>query len=398
MPHAHVILVPGLLGFQRLGALTYFTDVEEVLAEPFREAGIDVSVTAIRTLPTSSLRARAARLAEVVAEAPEREEIYLVGHSTGGLDCRLFTAPGASLPTTVDVEAAAARVRAVVTVATPHHGAPLATVFTGVQGHRLMGVVSRALTWLLKGGRSSLSSLVEVGKIVLLIDRIAGMEATISNALREEVRAGVGRLGGEDPGIPAWLDDIGEDSTLLEQLTPAAVELLDTTLRSREGMRRGSVVAMAPPPRLRPLMRLRVDPYARLSTALYILLHRLAGSSERHEPVLEPEQRLELQRMLGVMPRRRDNDGFVPTLSQVWGTVIAAVHGDHLDLMGYYGGRPERPRLDMLSSGARFGWRDFHSTWSAVSRFMLGERETPTVAADEGATNSKGTGDMEICD
>ena len=400
MSAAHVILVPGLLGFQRLGALTYFTDVEEVLAEPFREVGIDVSVTAIRTLPTSSLRARAARLAEVVSEVPAHEEVYLVGHSTGGLDCRLFTAPGASLPTKVDVEAAASRVRAAVSVATPHRGAPLATVFTGVHGHRLMGVVSRALTWLLKGGRSSMSTMIEIGKVVLLLDRIAGMEAEIRNALRQEIRAGVTRLGGEDPGIPAWLDDIGEDSTLLEQLTPAAVDLLEGTLREREGMRYGSVVAMAPAPGLRRLARLRMDPYTRLSTALYLLLHRPAGSWEREEPVLEPEQRLALQRMLGVMPRRRDNDGFVPTLSQVWGPVIAAVHGDHLDLMGYYGGRSDRPRLDMLTSGARFGWRDFHATWTAVSRFMLGEGEAPTVTADEGegATGSEGIGDVDLRD
>lgn len=398
MSDAQVILVPGLLGFQRLGALTYFTDVEEVLAEPFREAGIDVSVTAIRTLPTSSLRARAARLAEVVSEVPEHEEVYLVGHSTGGLDCRLFTATGASLSTEVDVEAAASRVRAVVTVATPHHGAPLATVFTGVHGHRLMGMVSRVLTWLLKGGRSSMSTLVEVGKVVLLLDRIAGMEVDVRNALREELRAGVSRLGGGDPGIPGWLDDIGEDSTLLEQLTPAAVELLNTTLREREGMRRGSVVAMAPPSSLRRLARLRIEPYTRLSTALYVVLHRFAGISERHEPLLEPEQRLALQRMLGVMPRRRDNDGFVPTLSQAWGTVVAAVHGDHLDLMGYYGGRPEQPRLDMLTSGARFGWRDFHATWSAVSRFMLGEGEVPTVTADEVAIESEGIENADSCE
>ncbi|MEX1366070.1 MAG: hypothetical protein AB1Z98_23280 [Nannocystaceae bacterium] len=371
MRSAHVILVPGLLGFQRLGALSYFTEVEGVLAEPFEEAGIDVRVTAIRTLPTSSLRARAARLAEVVTEVPGHEEVYIAGHSTGGLDCRLFMAPGASLPTTVDVPAATARVRAVVTVATPHHGAPLASVFTGVHGHRLMSVVSRALTFLLRGGSSSMSTIVEVGKIVLLLDRLLGMEETVRNPLREQLRAGVARLGGEDPGIPTWLDDIGEDSTLLEQLTPAAVELLNTTLQESSDLRRGSVVAMAPPARLRSLAHWRVDPYARLSTALYLVLHRLAGSSERDEPVLEPEQRLALQQMLGVMPRRRDNDGFVPTLSQVWGTVVAAVHGDHLDLMGYYGGRPEQPRLDMLTSGARFGWRDFHATWTAVSRFML---------------------------
>src|SRR5690606_37563514 len=153
-------LVPGFLGFQRLHTLPYFADVEALLERPFREAGHEVVVKAIRTLPTSSLGARAARLAQVVSTLPKDADVHLVGHSTGGLDCRLFLAPGASLPTEVDVAAAADRVRSVVTVATPHHGAPLATVFTGVHGHRLMSLASSVITRLLQGGRRSMDLLV----------------------------------------------------------------------------------------------------------------------------------------------------------------------------------------------------------------------------------------------
>ncbi|MCX4243431.1 esterase/lipase family protein [Paraliomyxa miuraensis] len=381
MPPLHLILVPGFLGFQRLHTLPYFADVEALLERPFRESGHAVTVRAIRTLPTSSLADRAARLAEVVAEVvaegPKGAEVHLIGHSTGGLDCRLFLSPGASFPTQVDVAATAEHVRSVVTVATPHHGAPLATLFTGVHGHRLMSVVSAAITRLLRGGRRSASAMVELGKVVLLLDRLAGVDEAHRGPLREQLRV-VPRLD-DDPGLARLLDDIGDDTSLLEHLTPTSLALLNTTTHDRPGVRYASVVAMAPRPRLRRLARLGLDPLARLTYALYLASHRLAGlAASQRLPALTPEQERVLRQRLGVLPDRSDNDGIVPTCSQVWGTVIDAVSADHFDLMGYYGGRRERPRLDMLACGADFGPQEFEATWTRVSRFV---RDTAAEAA-----------------
>lgn len=361
----HVVLVPGFLGFQRLHAMSYFADVEALLEQPFAEVERPVEVMAIRTLPTSSLGARAARLAEVVHALPEDAEVHLVGHSTGGLDCRVFLSPGVTLPTAVDVEAAASRVRSVVTVAAPHHGAPLASLFTGVHGHRLMSALSAGITRVLHHGRRSMRSAVEVAKVLWLLDGIAGVEPRV----REPLRAELERMGEES--IERLLDDIGDDTSLLEHLTPTSLELLNTTTRDRPGVRYGSVVAMAPRPRLLRLAKLRLDPLARLTYALYLASHRWAGLSEAQRlPPLAPEQEQVLRSRLGVLPEPRDNDGVVPTRSQVWGTVIDAVSADHFDLMGWYGGRPDRPRLDMLACGAGFGPTGFEAMWRAVSRFV----------------------------
>jgi hypothetical protein len=281
--------VPGFLGFQRLHTLSYFADVQALLEQPFVEAGREVVVKAIRTLPTSSLGARAARLAEVVHGLPAGAEIHLVGHSTGGLDCRLFLAPGAALPTEVDVGAAAARVRSVVTVATPHHGAPLASLFTGVHGHRLMSLASTAITRVMQRSRQSMTAVVELGKVIWLLDRLAGVEPTVREPLREELRAELERLG--DESIEHLLDDIGDDTSLLEHLTPTSLALLNTTMQNRPGVRYGSVVAMAPRPRLLRLAKLRLDPLARLTYAIYIASHRLAGLAESQRlPPLRPDQ------------------------------------------------------------------------------------------------------------
>jgi len=101
-------------------------------------------------------------------------------------------------------------------------------------------------------------------------------------------------------------------------------------------------------------------------------LHRFAGAvpeGRAFTPTLQ--QRRALERDFGSLPAPDDNDGFLPSRSQVWGEVITALEADHLDLMGYYGGRPDRPRLDMLASGAAFDWRDFEATWRSISEFLL---------------------------
>lgn len=371
----HLILVPGFLGFQRLRTLSYFTDVEALLEQPFAEAGRPVVVKAIRTLPTSSLGARAARLAEVVHALPEGAEVHLVGHSTGGLDCRIFLSPGATLPTSVDVEAAASRVRSVVTVAAPHHGAPLASLFTGVHGHRLLGALSAAITRVLHHSRKSMRSVVEVAKVLWLLEGIAGVGPQVREPLREELRAELERIG-DGESIERLLDQMGDDTSLLEHLTPTSLQLLNTTTRDRPGVRYGSVVAMAPRPRVLRLTKLRMDPLARLTYALYLASHRWAGMSPTQRlPALTTAQELVLRSRLGKLPELRDSDGIVPTRSQIWGTVIDAVLADHFDLMGWYGGRPERPRMDMLACGAGFGPTGFEAMWRSISRFI---RDTAT--------------------
>lgn len=373
MRRAHVVLIPGLLGFERLGLLRYFTDVEGPLREPFEQAGVDVKISVTDPPPTAPIEVRAARLVEQIAERTTDEPLLLVGHSTGGLDCRVITSPGVSLPTRTDVEAVAGRIRGVVTHSSPHYGAPLARATTGISGHRLLSGVARLLAQLLRvHGRTRLQ-LIEPAKLALHLARLAGIDKDMRARLREALAEAMrDQPEGIHPEIIEWLGEIGGDSTLLEQLTPRAVARLRADLRPRPQMRTGSVVVMAPPPRLQSVLAWRIPPYARATAALYQVIYRLAGSMRRDEtPELSPDNRQVMLRGLGRVPQPGDNDGLVPTLSQVWGEVIAAVQGDHLDLMGYYGGAPGAPRLDMLNSRAPFDWEDFATVWRQTGSFLL---------------------------
>lgn len=368
------MLVPGFLGFQQLRSMEYFADVVGVVQAECAALGVQAEVRTMRTLPTSSLAARAGRLAEVVAELPDDVEVHLAGHSTGGLDSRLFASPGTSLPTDVDVAAAASRVRSVVTVATPNYGTPLATYFTGVQGHRLMRMISGVVTQVLRRGKHSIGTAWELGRVVLLLDRIAGLDAPVRRALGAELSVNLDDLDEADrTSVQELLDEIGDDSALLEHLTPTSLELFNSATARRSGTRYGCVVAMAPVPQARSVLRFGLRPFDQLSHALYSASHRLtAGGSRRKQPPLTVEQRRILHAGLGRIPGPAANDGLVPTLSQVWGDVIAAVSADHFDLMGWYGGTKLRPRQDLFNSASRFDRGVFESTWRSVARFVLG--------------------------
>jgi len=91
-----VVLVPGFLGFARLGGFYYFADrliavlrslLEEALEHP-------VPVVPCTTLPTHGLGDRQRHLLGYLERLSGEklsgvERIHLVGHSTGGLDAQL---------------------------------------------------------------------------------------------------------------------------------------------------------------------------------------------------------------------------------------------------------------------------------------------------------------------
>ncbi len=368
----HLILVPGFLGFQRLGTMSYFVRVEEVLGRLAHRIGHEVEVRSIRTLPTASLGARAAKLAEVVASLPGEDDVHLLGHSTGGLDARLFLSPGASLPTTVNLEAAAARVRSVVTVASPHHGTPLALFMTGVNGHRLLRVLSFVMTKMLSTARGPARAIGSVSEAVLLLDSLSGLERHVRKPLADRLGPLLAKPADADVddggALHPLIEDMGHDSALFEHLTPSSMELFNTAVGNREGVAYGCVVAAAPAPSVRGRLHVGLDPLGQLGYALFSTLHRLCALSRpRHMAVLTAAQRSALEAGLGRIPGMDDNDGFVPSLSQIWGTVIEARSCDHLDLMGHYGA----PGRDLLPCGADFGTTEFERVWERAGLFAL---------------------------
>ena len=376
----HIYLVPGFLGFANLGRITYFGHVGRILSERFAALGLEARIHIVRTPPTASLPARAARLAEMIDATAQRggAPLHLIGHSSGGLDVRLFTAPGVGLPTAVDAERLAARVRTVVTVTAPHHGTPLASFFTTLQGQQLLQLLSLNTLYVLTFGHLPLSALLWMGSLAV---RLGGFVA--NSQLLDEL---FGRLledftVGRRRAVRALLRDVVRDQALMLQLTPEAMEVFNASVLPRPGIRYGAVVAQAARPSLRATLGVGFDPAAQVTHALYGTLHQLIATTPgRRAPRLAPAQARLLRRVYRELPSPEANDGIVPTLSQTWGHVVHAAVADHLDVLGHFRDAAHHPpHVDWLVTGSGFDRRRFEALWGDVVRFMLStERKPPS--------------------
>jgi triacylglycerol lipase len=368
---AHVFLVPGFFGFANLGEIRYFGHVRRVLLAAAQHAGRVPHVHVVRTHPTASLVVRARQLYEAIAAATTpQHRVVVIGHSSGGLDARVLLAPGVNLGISPRlVERVARRVDAVVGVAVPYHGTPLATVFGGALGAQLLQMLSLATLYALRFGKLPLAMLLPFGAAMAQLDRRFGLGTRLLDQLFSQLLADF--TAGRRRAIERFFRAVRSDQALLHQLTPAAAALLQATTTMRPGVRYGCVVTCARRPGLRTTVAAGVDASAQATHAIFMALGRLARlDADAHLPPLTAPQARALKRAFGWIPGRRHNDGIVPTRSQVWGRVVAAVRADHLDVLGHFDD-PEHapPHFDWLCSGAGFARRDFEQTWRRVRRF-----------------------------
>ena len=369
----HLFLVPGFFGFDRFGDLSYFRHVADALGAWAGQRGIAIRVHEVETSPTASLRRRAAILLDAIAKETAGDDgaVHIIGHSSGGLDARLVVTPEVSLPGEVDAEAIARRVRTVITVATPHHGTPVAAIFSSLLGQQLLGVFSLATTYALRTGRLPADALVSLA--TLLVRPETPDSGRISNLYRRLLfdfsAANRKRLEG-------FMQQIGDDQDLLPQIAAAAMDLFNASTQDRPGVRYGSVVTQVPASVVRGLVAAGLSPYAQASHALYLCITRLAARvpPDRVPPLTDP-QRVVLLRDFGAEPDRRANDGIVPTRSQPWGEVIRGVWADHLDAIGHFECRTHvPPHFDWVSSGSQFTRARFVELWDAIARFIFAGR------------------------
>jgi len=368
-----VYLSPGFLGFVNLGRITYFGHLRQALSERFAALGFDARIHIVRTPPTASLPTRAARLAETIARTARKGDapLHLIGHSSGGLDVRLLTAPGVALPTAVDVERVAGRVRTVVTVSTPHHGTPLASFFTTLRGQQLLQVLSLNTIYVLHFGHLPISALLWMGARVLRFGEIVANSELLDelfSRLLEDFTAGRRRA------VRALLRDVVRDQALMLQLTPEAMEVFNASVLPRTRVRYGSVVTQAARPSLRATLAAGLDPAAQVTHAVYGALHQLIEATPiRRARRLVPQQTRALRRAYGATPSETASDGIVPTLSQVWGHVIHAAAADHLDALGHFrDAAHDPPHVDWLVSGSDFDRPRFEALVDDVVRFVAG--------------------------
>lgn len=371
IPTHHVLLIPGFFGFGRFGELSYFSGVREAIESSFERLGLPVTVTEVPTLPMSSIRFRAARVLETLAEVASRADgpIHLIGHSTGGLDARLAIAPTASLPANVVFDAYD-RVKTLVTVCAPHYGTPVATYFTRPMGRFLIRTVGSYLIFMLERGRVPLKLLLRLGYFfVRARDPFRKRPGTFDD-LYDKLLSDL-----SEPRIlelATFLKAVVKDQSLLFQLTPAGCDLLNACTADPK-LAYASVVARAAPPTLRNAWRSLRDLYAQIMFPVYAFMHRAARRDELGNPPLTVMQLAQLAHPTMPLPVRADSDGVVPTLSQVWGPVLYFAEADHLDVVGQYGLSTQAASTgDWIPSFSSFGHQQFLELWNRVAQFIAG--------------------------
>lgn len=372
MARHHIYLVPGFFGFSNLGGITYFHHVREVLEELWSRRGLDIEVVPVSTVPTGSIRRRAARLIEQIAQsADEQGPIHLIGHSTGGLDTRLVVTPGVSLPTSVEIEPLAQRIESVVSVATPHLGTPIAALFNSIFGQNLLGALSLGTVYTLRFGRLPLRAVFELIGLLTHLDRRLGLQDTILEQFYRELFSDFGRERSAE--ISEFVSQIRSDRSVVGQLTPGAIDLFNAATSNRAGVRYGSVITRAAGITWRLPLSLRFDVYSHASHSVFRLLQLLTARNS-HYFDLRPDQEAKLAECYGDVPTCRSNDGVVPTLAQVWGEIVHVVQADHLDVCGHFrdpGHDP--PHVDWFISGSEFRRPQFEELWEDVTAFLLDE-------------------------
>ncbi|MBI4509935.1 MAG: hypothetical protein HY698_09890 [Deltaproteobacteria bacterium] len=368
-----VVLIPGFLGFGRLGGFYYFADrVASMLRGALEERlGTAVPVVPVPTLPTGALVDRQRALGRYLGRLACKagiDRFHLVGHSTGGVDAQLFSCTEPLSPSEpwkeIDPMGARDRIASVVTIGSPHFG----TCMTE-------SPVSRFL----RHPRPRPRQLAQVASLVRALGPVVARDPTIREAA----------AGASSATWEAWkfLSQAVRDRRLLSDLTPCAMARHRETKKLLPHVRVtcfAVVAAVASDGR-------RADPFfhrLHLSTALG------AGACDASAEVEEALRRLSGLGEAQVIKSPRTslptldlgaNDGIVNTSRQVLpdaalgGLVVA----DHADVLGHYERRDplrdDQPiSAGLLHSGSAFGDDEFFTLYARVADAIVPHVASPT--------------------
>jgi triacylglycerol lipase len=371
----HVYFIPGFFGFSNLGDVHYFRAVRETLGRNFSEQGEEMVAFGVTTFPTGSLTRRAGKVLEAIAENRSVEladHIHLVGHSTGGIDARLVASTAEGLGHDELRAKLSEKLRTVVCVASPHYGTPLANFFSTLYGKKLLYLITLIVfVGLWRRPVSAAAGLLGLGFRALdFLGLNEGMLRQLTNQLlRNFTRE-------REQEVRDFLESILTDVSLMVQLTPESMELMNATLRELPSVRVVSYATVSPPP-IKALQRARLaDLLMPLGTLLYTTVYTLTSQPEQgfayHPPVVA--KNLATGELLPYELTPESNDGVVPSLSQIHGEFRGFIHADHLDVIGHYlrGPLEKKDGADWFVSGARFDLERFELLWRDVTKVLLG--------------------------
>jgi len=169
-----------------------------------------------------------------------------------------------------------------------------------------------------------------------------------------------------------FFGSIRGDQDLVAQITPAATDVFNASTQDRPSVRYGCVVTRARPPGLASLVRAGLGVYAQSTHAVFAALHRICARTRESGARLIPAADAELlRRAFDRATAAGENDGIVPTESQLWGDPIAGVWADHLDVIGHFD-HPTHvpPHFDWLVSGTGFSRPQFERLWKDVALWL----------------------------
>lgn len=389
MPRVHrVYMSPGMFGFTRLASFDYFAHVDRALRARFEAAGESLETHVSEVLPTASLRRRSIRLAQLVVKTcgDGEDPIHLLGHSTGGLDARFVISPAARLPLHADADRWMARVRSVTSMNAPHYGTPLASFFATTKGQQALRVLSAfTVIGLSIGARPLAVASVLIG-LLSPKDRPLNVTLPIVDRAIESLLGLVDEA--RSPEVRTYLTAIKEDAGAMMQLSPESMDLVIAGFYDRPGVAYFSTASMAPSPGPRKWIDTLGRPWQSVSLALFTALHKITGSYDKRYPCafdaaesaegpgFHAENEALLARAFGESPTWSANDGCVPIRSQLWGKLLWAGLGDHLDVLGHYDDatpeeKPELRHHDWLTSGSHFDDASFERLMDALAHAML---------------------------
>ncbi|MBC8071050.1 MAG: triacylglycerol lipase [Deltaproteobacteria bacterium] len=203
-PPYPIVLVHGFFGFDELAgidAATYFFGVVERLEQ---DGELEVHTPALDPFNDSTVRGlQLLDEVQLVLAASGHAKVNLVGHSQGGLDARVVASLRPDL------------VASVTTIATPHHGTPVADIVLGVVPDPQAQALADALAQLIGGALWSeldANSSVATALAQLTTAGVATFNATYPDAPGVPYRSFAGRssLAGHDSACvvddaPTWI-------------------------------------------------------------------------------------------------------------------------------------------------------------------------------------------------
>lgn len=137
----NIVLAHGILGFSRIGKVSYFNGIKEHL-----ENRHDANVLVTKVDPTASIAVRGEQLRKQIlddlkqtTESPvlnPDDQTHIIAHSMGGLDSRYILSPQ-------NENNIAGLITSLTTIGTPHRGSPIADLFYPLlDGKGLSAIVS----------------------------------------------------------------------------------------------------------------------------------------------------------------------------------------------------------------------------------------------------------------